>query len=275
VVLLEHGGDAAQHEDAFSSSGSATCTTWKRRVSAGSFSMCFLYSAQVVAPIVRSVPRASAGLSRLAASPVPAAPPAPTSVCASSMNRMIGFGLACTSSITWRRRCSNSPFMRAPACSRPMSSESSERPAAAAARRRAQAAARSLRRPRSCRPRPRREDRVVLAAAHQDVDDLADLVVAPGHGIHLALLGLGGEVDVYFLIASCLPIAAGAIAPDTSPGWPPDRPLPSCGRGPARRLADDATQVVGEVVDLELANSFEMASSALRRCGVFSIPSSR
>src|SRR3954465_7706933 len=52
--------------------GSSTCTFWKRRVSAGSFSMCFLYSAQVVAPIVRSVPRASAGLSRVAAAAVPA-----------------------------------------------------------------------------------------------------------------------------------------------------------------------------------------------------------
>jgi hypothetical protein len=41
---------------------------------------------------------------------------------ASSMNRMIGFGLACTSSMTWRSRCSNSPFMLAPACSSPMSS---------------------------------------------------------------------------------------------------------------------------------------------------------
>ena len=54
--------------------------------------MCFLYSAQVVAPMVRKVPRASAGFSRFAASPVPAAPPAPTRVCASSMNRMIGLG---------------------------------------------------------------------------------------------------------------------------------------------------------------------------------------
>ncbi|MCR3853575.1 hypothetical protein K3001_29065, partial [Pseudomonas aeruginosa] len=34
---------------ALCSDGSSTCTTWKRRVSAGSFSMCFLYSAQVVA----------------------------------------------------------------------------------------------------------------------------------------------------------------------------------------------------------------------------------
>ena len=84
----------------FLRSAPSTCTTWKRRVSAGSFSMCFLYSAQVVAAMVRSVPRASAGLSRLAASPVPAAPPAPISVWASSMNRMIGLGDACTSSMT-------------------------------------------------------------------------------------------------------------------------------------------------------------------------------
>ena len=62
--------------------------------------MCFLYSAHVVAAMVRSLPRASAGFSRLAASPVPAAPPAPIRVCASSMNRMIGLGEACTSSIT-------------------------------------------------------------------------------------------------------------------------------------------------------------------------------
>src|SRR5213075_430592 len=96
---------------AFSSLGSATCTTWKRLVSAGSFSMCFLYSDQVVAATVRSVPRASAGLRRLAASPVPAAPPAPISVWASSTNRMIGLGEDWTSSITWRRRFSNSPFM--------------------------------------------------------------------------------------------------------------------------------------------------------------------
>ena len=44
--------------------------------------------------MVRSSPRARAGFSRLAASSWPAAPPAPISVCASSMNRMIGFGLA-------------------------------------------------------------------------------------------------------------------------------------------------------------------------------------
>ena len=93
MVLLERRRDAAHHQRSPSPrSAPATCTTWKRRVSAGSFSMYFLYSAHVVAAIVRSVPRASAGLSRFAASPVPAAPPAPMSVCASSTNRMIGFG---------------------------------------------------------------------------------------------------------------------------------------------------------------------------------------
>ena len=92
---------------AFSSLGSSTWMTWNRRVSAGSFSMCFLYSAQVVAAIVRSVPRASAGLSRFAASPVPAAPPAPIRVWASSINRMIGFSEALTSDRTPLSRFSN------------------------------------------------------------------------------------------------------------------------------------------------------------------------
>ena len=48
--------------------GSSTLTTWKRRASAASFSKYFLYSPQVVAAMVRSSPRANAGLSRLAAS---------------------------------------------------------------------------------------------------------------------------------------------------------------------------------------------------------------
>ncbi len=51
------------------SDGSSTFTTWNRRVRAGSRSKYSLYSDQVVAAIVRSLPRARAGLSRLAASP--------------------------------------------------------------------------------------------------------------------------------------------------------------------------------------------------------------
>ena len=113
---------------AASSSGSGTCRTWKRRVSAGSFSMCRLYSAQVVAPIVRIAPRASAGLSRLAASPVPAWPPAPISVWISSTNRITGTVDFNAASSTPRRRASNSPFMLAPASSAPTSRFSKRTP---------------------------------------------------------------------------------------------------------------------------------------------------
>ena len=55
------------------STGSSTMIGWKRRVSAGSFSIYCRYSDQVVAAMVRNVPRASAGFRRLAASPVPGA----------------------------------------------------------------------------------------------------------------------------------------------------------------------------------------------------------
>jgi hypothetical protein len=109
-----------------SSVGSSTFTTWKRRESAGSFSKNFLYSLHVVAAIVRSSPRASAGLSRFAASFWPAAPPAPIMVWASSMNRMIGVGEFFTSAMSPFRRFSNSPFTPAPACSIARSSERSD-----------------------------------------------------------------------------------------------------------------------------------------------------
>ena len=48
--------------------GSPTKTCWNRRSSAGSFSMCSRYSSSVVAPTMRSSPRASIGLSMLPAS---------------------------------------------------------------------------------------------------------------------------------------------------------------------------------------------------------------
>ena len=69
--------------------GSLTNTGWKRRASAASFSTCLRYSSSVVAPMQCSSPRASAGFSRLEASIAPSALPAPTSVCISSMNRMM------------------------------------------------------------------------------------------------------------------------------------------------------------------------------------------
>ena len=85
--------------------------------------MYLRYSLSVVAPMARSSPRASAGLSMLEASMAPSDAPAPTSVCSSSMKRMI---FPCASSISLRtalRRSSNSPRYFAPANIDPRSSE--------------------------------------------------------------------------------------------------------------------------------------------------------
>ena len=68
--------------------GSPTSTGWNRRSSAGSFSMCSRYSSSVVAPTIRSSPRASIGLSMLPASIEPSPLPAPTTVCSSSRKVM-------------------------------------------------------------------------------------------------------------------------------------------------------------------------------------------
>lgn len=72
-----------------------------------------------------SSPRASAGLMRLAASIAPSDLPAPTSVCISSMKRMISPAAEVTSFSTAFSRSSNSPRYFAPAISAPMSSDSS------------------------------------------------------------------------------------------------------------------------------------------------------
>ena len=73
-----------------STDGSPTKTCWKRRSRAGSFSIRSRYSSSVVAPIIRSSPRASIGLSMLPASIAESPPaPAPTTVCSSSMKVMI------------------------------------------------------------------------------------------------------------------------------------------------------------------------------------------
>ena len=68
--------------------GGSITTFWKRRSRAPSFSMYIRYSSRVEAPIHWSSPRARAGLKILLASSEPLAPPAPTMVCSSSMNRI-------------------------------------------------------------------------------------------------------------------------------------------------------------------------------------------
>ena len=102
--------------------GSSTSTGWKRRSSAGSFSMCWRYSSSVVAPIARSSPRASIGFSMLPASIAPSAAPAPTIVCSSSMNVMISPSESAISFNTALSRSSNSPRYFAPATIAPRSS---------------------------------------------------------------------------------------------------------------------------------------------------------
>ena len=180
---------------ATSSLGSSTLTGWKRRSSAASFSKYFLYSVQVVAAMVRSSPRASAGLSRLAASPPPAAPPAPMSVWASSMKRMIGFGEPFTSSMTSFSRFSNSPFTLAPAWSEAeVEARGARRPAARSGtspvddRQREALDERGL-----ADARLADDDRVVLPAPREDVDHLPDLALAAEDRVDLALARLVGE----------------------------------------------------------------------------------
>ena len=74
------------------------------------------YSRSVVAPIICSSPRASAGLRIVPASIAPpSAAPAPTTACSSSTNTTTDRRAATTSSITAVSRCSNSPRYFVPA----------------------------------------------------------------------------------------------------------------------------------------------------------------
>ena len=99
--------------------GSATSTCWNRRSSAGSFSMYSRYSSSVVAPTMRSSPRASIGLSMLPASMAPSpVAPAPTTVCSSSMKVMTWPPESLISVSTALSRSSNSPRYFAPAIMR-------------------------------------------------------------------------------------------------------------------------------------------------------------
>ena len=101
--------------------GSPTNTCWKRRSRAASASMCLRYSSRVVAPTMRSSPRASSGLSMLPASMAPSAAPAPTTVWSSSMKVMTSPSASVISLSTAFRRSSNSPRYLAPATIDPRS----------------------------------------------------------------------------------------------------------------------------------------------------------
>jgi hypothetical protein len=114
VVRLVAVAQTARISTVSATLGSPTMIGWKRRSSAGSFSTYLRYSSRVVAPMVCSSPRASAGLMMLAASMAPSAAPAPTSVCISSTNRMTS-PRSRISFMSFLRRSSNSPRYFEPA----------------------------------------------------------------------------------------------------------------------------------------------------------------
>ena len=92
----------------------STIIFWKRRSKAPSFSILFLYSSRVVAPMHCISPLAKAGLSIFAASMDPLALPAPTKVWISSINKMMS-GFFCSSFKTAFILSSNCPRYLVPA----------------------------------------------------------------------------------------------------------------------------------------------------------------
>ena len=184
-----------------STDGWLTNTCWNRRSRAASFSMYLRYSSSVVAPIMRSSPRASIGLSMLPASMAPSPlAPAPTTVCSSSMKVMIWPSLPLISSSTAFSRSSNSPRYFAPATIAPRSRAMRR---LALQRRRHVAFDDALRQAlddgRLADARLADQHRVVLGAARQHLDGAADLLVAADDGIDLPLARTRGEVDAELL----------------------------------------------------------------------------
>ena len=178
-----------------STDGSPTYTCWNRRSRAASFSTCLRYSSSVVAPIIRSSPRASIGLIMLPASIAPSAAPAPTMVCSSSTNVMTSPAASVISLSTAFSRSSNSPRYLAPASIEPMSRAIRRlflRPSGTSpsAMRRARPSTMAV------LPTPGSPIRtgLFLVRRREHLDDAADLVVAADDRIDLAVAGAGREV---------------------------------------------------------------------------------
>ena len=100
--------------------GSPTVIGANLRSRAASFSIYFLYSSRVVAPINCSSPLASMGFNILAASMLPSAEPAPTMVWISSINNITFLSLISSFNASLKRS-SNSPLYFAPAIIPPRS----------------------------------------------------------------------------------------------------------------------------------------------------------
>ena len=143
--------------------------------------MYFLYSAQVVAAMVRSVPRASAGLSRLAASPVPCG--------AAGADQRVRFVDEQDDRLGRRLHfvdhLAQTILELALHARAGLQQADVERQQRHVLQRRRHVAAHQTQREaldhrRLADARFAGEDRVVLPAPHQDVDDLPDLLVAAG-----------------------------------------------------------------------------------------------
>ena len=101
--------------------GACINTFWNLRSRAPSFSIYFLYSFKVVAPIQSISPRASIGFNKLPASIAPSKAPAPTIKWISSINNMILPSDSLISFNTALSLSSNSPRYLAPAIKAPIS----------------------------------------------------------------------------------------------------------------------------------------------------------
>ena len=167
---------------------------WKRRRSERSFSMYLRYSLSVVAPMQEISPRESAGLRMFAASSEPSAEPAPISEWISSMKTMRSW-FSFSSLRIPLRRSSNWPRYFVPGDDEreveredlPLREE--ERNAALDDPLREALDDRRL-----ADARLAEEDRVVLRAAREDLDDPLDLLVAPDERVERALLRERGQV---------------------------------------------------------------------------------
>ena len=192
--------------------GSLTKTGWKRRASAASFSTYLRYSSSVVAPTQWSSPRASAGLRRFEASIAPSVLPAPTSVCISSMNRMIWpsadvhlgedalqplLELAAILRAGDERAHVERQQLLVLEALRHVAIDDAEREALDD-RGLADAGLAD-------------QHRVVLGAAGEHLDGAADLLVAADHRVELAVAGLRGEVAGVFLQRVILVLGRGGI----------------------------------------------------------------
>ncbi len=197
------------------------------------------------------------------------------------MNRMMGRGLDCTSSMTLRRRCSNSPFMLAPACSSPTSSARSS-----TAFRLGGTSPRAMRwaKPSTTAvlPTPASPTRIGLFWRRRIRMSTTWRISSsrPTMGSILPLFACSVRSTVNFFSASCLPMAAGAMAPLASPGAAPpaaDDPPEEPSLAPCPSSGEPA-MIFGSWSDRSSTLSFSnwrlMATSALRRCLVLSMPTS-